>query len=349
MSEVPVRKKIMFYETNCIQCFKYANQDFINLDLEDCTLDGNVISILRERSNVPVILMFNGSTEKLNQLFRQLSYFNISNPIEIRFGNKVKVNKNDALEISSLRNNVKIAIVSEAVYDPTELNNWCLNLSDEEFKIVYDKIAVKRQALELLEEREIARSVYLRLSKKIDFNSMTDTSKMNFMYDWVLNHSSYDYDLIQADGNFKDDVDRTLGSDPCKVFKRGKGVCTGRSRLLKILLNNPYMRVNCYTAHGLCGHLEHEWNEFIDENGRVFAYDISYKLKHVDDITKCNKGHHNIVHNHVVESSINGGQFAPSSLSPRRNSSSQQAISPLPPRRNSSLQKAIPPLPPRKH
>lgn len=339
MSEIPKRKKIIFYETDDIQCFKYTNQNFINLYLDDCLLDSSVISILRQRRNIPIILTYNGSIENLNKLFRQLSFHLISNPIEIRFGSKFKVNKNSILELSSLRDNVKISIVSEAANDPSELNNWCLNLSDDEFKIVYDKIAVKKNAIDLLKQREIARKVYLRLSKTIDFNSMTDTSKMNFMFDWVSKNFSYDYDLIQSDGNYKDGVDRALGSDPGKVFERGKGVCTGRSRLLKILLNNPYLRVNCYTARGHLRHLEHEWNEFIDEQGRVYAYDISYSIKHVDDITESNKGHHNIEHSHVVDSRISGGNFEPPSLPPRKNFTTHKIKSP----------KIIPSLPPRTH
>lgn len=331
MRELPQRERTCIYEASGVKCFQYTDRNLIDLYLDNHYLNKKVINILQQRTDVPVSLYFKGSIKTLNQLFGQLSQDDLSNHIEIKLDKTVKIKKNTNLELENLSDNVKIHVDTDR--DFCEFENWCLNLSDHDFNIVSGMFAVPEQAIKLCERRQLAKQVYLFLSQNVHFSKMTATEKMDYMFDWVVKNTSYDMDLIQADGNLRDDVDWSLGSDPVQVFKRKKGVCTGRSKLLKILLNNPYMGVNCYMADGYSGHLQHRWNEFIDENGDVYAYDLSYGIKHVSDITKCGIDHHDVKHSHVVNSILESGQFS----SP-----------PMPPRKGPVLQK-LPPLPPRNH
>lgn len=324
MVELPERRRTCLYETDGIKCFQYDRRGLIELYLDNCGLNRDLIEILRQRIDVPIILHYDGTLDNLNELLSELSQPLVLNPTEIRLNDNVKIPRNASLEFRNLRDNVKINIVSETVKDSKELNSWCLNLSDDDFKNLYGKIAGREQARMLCEQRELAKQVYLFLSRTIDFSRMTATQKMDYMFNWVRNNISYDMGLIQADGNYREDVDRSLGYDPYKVFVRGKGVCSGRSRLLKILLNNPYMGVNCYTANGYSDHLEHEWNEFIDESGRVYAYDLSFGIMHEEDITKNKIDHHDVEHSHIVEAMLNSGQFAPPPLPERRNTAVQK-------------------------
>lgn len=324
MVELPERRRTCLYETDSIKCFQYDGKDLIELYMDNCGLDRNLIEILRQRIDVPIVLNYDGTLDNFNELLSELSQPLVFNPTEIRLNDNVKIPKNAVLKFKDLRENVKINIVSEAMKDSKELNSWCLNLSDDDFKNLYGKIAVREQARMLCEQRELAKQVYLFLSQTIDFSRMTATEKMDYMFNWVENGISYDVGLIQADGNYRDDVDRSLGYDPYKVFVRGKGVCSGRSRLLKILLNNPYMGVNCYTANGYSDKLEHEWNEFIDESGSVYAYDLSFGIKHEEDITKNEIDHHAVEHSHIVEAMLDNEQFAPPPLPQRRNTAVQK-------------------------
>lgn len=179
-----------------------------------------------------------------------------------------------------LPSNIKISLEeSHTANPPHDMQTYFLNLSDEEFDAILSKIYSRKDVYDKLKiERDIAKRVYLELSKKHNFSVMTSKQKMDFMFDWVRNKYEYDYSQLESDGNYRMDADRSLSSDPIEVFRRGKGVCTGRSRLLKILLNNPYMNVQCYTVLGKYNdRLPHEWNEFVDENNQVWEYDLSFR------------------------------------------------------------------------
>ena len=355
LPDLPNSKRTI-YATNNICCKQHINTNNIYIQLRNCILDRNIITLLHQINNAPVILYFDGNIENLNRLFRQLSFPIITNHVEIQLRD-VNINKNSILELDNLRSNVKINAVNVGLRDSTELNTWCLNLSDKDFKIVYDKFKNKKLAMKLAEERNLAKSVYLNLSQKVDFSKMTATQKMNFMFDWVAKNTKYAHEFTGTDGNWKNGIALEQGYDPCQVFKNRKGVCSGRSRLLKVLLNNPYMKVDCYTTTGeIVGPtgktLAHEWNEFFDEKGNVYAYDISYGIKHVNDITENNYGHHNIKHNHIINSLLNTEQAisTPPALPPRLNT--EQAISTppaLPPRNEiKNKKKSLTLLPPRR-
>ena len=45
--------------------------------------------------------------------------------------------------------------------------------------------------------------------------------------------------------------------------------------MLKLLLNNYYMKVPCFLVKGMSGRLQHTWNEIILEDDSVIDLDIS--------------------------------------------------------------------------
>lgn len=335
MKEVPLTK----HEFIISDHEKYSiHGDLLVLYISTESLSQKTIRLLNSYRGKIEIIPTNYDYKTLNKLLCDCSNLVADNNIVIYlsgYNKNLKIRKNEPLLFGILPSNIKIDVCSH-VYPAFELQTWFLNLSDKAFLSIYDKIYQKEQADNIRMEREIAKNVYSQLLKKYDFSKMTATEKMNIMYRWVRNNFEYDVSLIQADGNYKEGIDISLGSNPIKVFTRGKGVCTGRSRLLAILLNNPYMNVECYTVDGEHGTLQHEWNEFIDENGQVWEYDLSYGEMH-------EKMEGTFGKTHIMDE--NSRNFAvKDSLTARKNSGF--STPPLPQRKN--LGNSLPPLPPRK-
>ena len=64
--------------------------------------------------------------------------------------------------------------------------------------------------------------------------------------------------------------------DAIETFKRGRGVCEGRSNLLTLVTNNPLLNLRCITAEGKLGTTGHAWNQFITDNNDIRNYDLSF-------------------------------------------------------------------------
>lgn len=63
--------------------------------------------------------------------------------------------------------------------------------------------------------------------------------KIKVIYNWCCENIAYYVTVIKSDSSLK--RDRKDSQDPIFTFNIRKGVCEGRTRLLKVLLNNYYM------------------------------------------------------------------------------------------------------------
>ena len=195
----------------------------------------------------------------------------ILNITNMRFGNGV------ALNIESLPSNVKVSNVIDnkeqqelPFYGDNSFDYWILNCNDRDYETVISKLTPKsrQRAIKL---RNIAFNFYRFVPEEIKKASIKE--KSDYTYHWCCQNIEYDFGGTMPDGSFN--YERRDTQDPIMTFERRKGVCAGRAALLKILLNNYYMRVPCFLTLGMAENLQHEWNEVIDENGAVFEYDIS--------------------------------------------------------------------------
>lgn len=321
--EIPKRT---FYYINTNAKYSYnKNVNTIYLYLDNTSIDLDVLNFINQNRECEFVIYFKGSVQNFNKLLNYLT--NNPTPRSVTIHPNVNVKKNTFLAIDDLPSNVKIFFTSSTNNNEDSLIEWVLNLSDRDFSIVERVIANEGNKIHLRKEREIAKIVFKHLSREVDFSHMSDTEKMNYMYDWVRRNIEFDFSLVDSNG-FREGVDRTLGSDPVKVFSNKKGVCSGRSRLLRILTNNPYLKVNCFVTSGLInygGDKEHEWNAFLDEHGQIFYYDLSFsKVRHVKDLST-HPNNYRISSEHFLIEEIK--KKTPPDLPRRR-------ILPLPPRKN---------------
>lgn len=75
--------------------------------------------------------------------------------------------------------------------------------------------------------------------------------KIKVIYNWCCENIAYYVTVIKSDSSLK--RDRKDSQDPIFTFNIRKGVCEGRTRLLKVLLNNYYMWVPCFLVKGKSG------------------------------------------------------------------------------------------------
>lgn len=324
--EIPKRK--FFYLNDNVKYSYNMTAKLIILYLDNAPIDSSILNLILQNKDCEFKIYFTGSVKAFNELLTNLT--NNTTPKSVTIYPNINIKRNTFLAIDNLPNRVKINFTSSTNNNQDSLIEWVLNLSDMDFSIVEPHIADENNKKHLKQEREIAKTVFKHLSKRVDFSCMSDTEKMNFMYKWLRENISYDISLVNSSG-FKDDVDQSLGSDPVKVFFRQKGVCSGRSRLLKILTNNPYMNLNCFTVTGTIRYgqvKKHEWNAFIDENNQVYYYDTSFSgIEHIKDLNKTDKEYKIETQSFLVLDTLN--KACPPPLPRRR-------IPPLPPRRKES-------------
>ncbi len=171
-----------------------------------------------------------------------------------------------------------------------------------------------------------------------------------------------------------DDWGNPCYADPISTFESGVGVCTGRSRLIKLLLNNYYMQVPCYTIDGRACNMGHEWNEVWISDKEHFYYDINFGVRRlyqvpsghtVDDVKsdldiscekeiglysrKCQRQLHISRPLPKRQKNVTNGEVSRRPLPPRNNSGLQETRRPLPPRNSASNVQNTErrPLPPR--
>lgn len=216
-----------------------------------------------------------------NMLFNMLSVFPVDKNVIVDIS-KFSFSEKIAFDIEKLPNNVKItSLLNDTIEEQDEFSNesfesWALNCNNEDFELLITKLTFKT-AERISRLREIALNFYK--FSLVNVKNGTNSEKIEFTYKWCCDNIAYDITAIKSDGSLR--WDRKDSQDPIFTFNRRKGVCEGRARLLKVLLNNYYMRVPCFLVKGKSGNLQHTWNEAILDDDSVIDMDISKQMNRI--------------------------------------------------------------------
>lgn len=181
-----------------------------------------------------------------------------------------------SLDIDNLPDNVKLTSLIDRnlnenyIFSNQSFESWAMNSSEENFDLLVSKLTATTRK-RIIRMREICSNFYRFASGNLKTASCKE--KTTFAYNWCLSNIKYDISATNSDGTLKND--RKDSQDPIITFDKRMGVCEGRARLLKLLLNNYYMKVSCFLVKGMSGRLQHTWNEIILEDGSVIDLDIS--------------------------------------------------------------------------
>ena len=242
------------------------------------------INEIPENSNITIMLKIKSKpneTAGFNMLCNMLSTYPTKQRIiiditEMDFCEKV------SLDIDNLPNNIKISSLIDRnqnenyIFSNQSFESWAMNSNEENFRLLLSKLTPKSRE-RLIRMREICRNFYRFTSNNIKIAS--NEEKTLFAYNWCCDNIGYDSHATNSDGTLKND--RKDSQDPVVTFDKRLGVCEGRARLLKLLLNNYYMRVPCFLVKGMSGRLQHTWNEVVLEDGSTIDLDISKQSNRV--------------------------------------------------------------------
>jgi len=267
--------------------------NYLIIKSNKCFFDEDIITYINSiPSNLGITIVlelesFKNETAGINMLFDILSRNKTTNKIIIPIGNLV-FSSNCALDFENLPANVKVSNTFSINKGKDKFNGencfdwWFLKRDEDKFNLLLSKLS-NESMVRAKKLRTIANNFYRFIPNSIREGDAK--TKSDFVYDWCRKNIFYDNSATLEDGSLN--YDRVSSQDPIITFEERKGVCAGRARLFKVLLNNYYMQINCFLVRGLAGRLEHEWNEVIDENKKSIHYDISkennlHRITHAD-------------------------------------------------------------------
>lgn len=248
-------------------------------------------------------ISYEGSSNELNILLQQLAQIR-HNSIKLRI-NKCTINPYICLPFDLLNDKTTIDFEDSAKAG-SGFNEYLMNCNEVIFNMVINRLDYETKNRIILEKKYrdiILCEIYKFLeSKNKDINKMTNKQKMDFFF-WVINNNfDYDYSITKPDGSWNPDKSTQLGGTAKIVYERKKGICEGRSKLLKIVTNNNEIKLPCYIVDGKFGKDGHVWNEYIDDNGTIIEYDLSFnRICSLDHMEKNLPIYHNIIHEEPVE------------------------------------------------
>lgn len=267
-----------------IKCVSY-NSNYINVYLEKNEENdfSDLLDILEKYDNKTVNIHNFYSRNTLNRIIYLLS--NNSHKGNIVLNLLSKNNDNDIditydldnrryINIEIIPSNVKIIGFSNN-NKQNEFTTWAHNLSKVD-KLNLLKCLEENNKELFIKQEKIAVSFYKDIIKVcpniMDYNSF---DRFNIIFKYFKTKYPYASECLNING---DGV--KLGSewsqDAIETYKRGRGVCEGRANLLTLVTNNPIFNLRCVTVEGKYGHIDHVWNQFIDDNNIIRNYDLSF-------------------------------------------------------------------------
>ena len=251
---------------------KQRGPESIVYELNNTGLSKRQFDELRDPTKDNYIIIYTGDFKHLDFLFQQVA---CAKNKEIKISlMRVDVDKTVYLPFSILGPNTTI-MFNDSVNRESNFNNYLINLRGPE----YDAFTLHsnlEQVARLNGERRIQIEFLKSLRDALNGRNR-DYSKdelMNVIFNYVRDKYPYDMTIVGKHGEYTGAT--SVGSTALGTYERGAGVCSGRSKLIKLYTNNFGLEIPCYLAGGKHGSLDHMWNEYIDERGNVIEYDASY-------------------------------------------------------------------------
>lgn len=192
---------------------------------------------------------------------------------------------------------------SQNFHGVNSLDWWSLHANKKNYYNMLIKLIPKtRKRIEIL--NIIVRDFYMELKDIFpSLDNMNNLEKANLVFEYCSKTIKYDFNSITESSsctlNTRNDCD--YSSNPIETYFSNKEICIDKLRLMKLLLNNKYMKVPCFITTGYKPSGErHEWIEVYD-NGKRYYYDLSCNIKG-SPVTNNEKIEHNDFNLNGIES-----------------------------------------------
>lgn len=159
---------------------------------------------------------------------------------------------------ASAKKEMHIEEMPGRIYIPDEKLIWFSNQTLNSSK---NKIGAKNIE-EAIELKRTVKKYCDEIDRTYDVRKLDDFSRTLIAYDWIATNISFPirYTFFDKDGTQKLVPNApSYISEPYGTYKYKEGVCAGQTRLMKVLLNNPCMKVDATTMYGYCPIARHAW------------------------------------------------------------------------------------------
>lgn len=237
------------------------------------------INALPDGVKVIFNLGYSSNVTGLNLLLQAFTYNECNKDVIIDITH-VNMKNKDNIFLDDLPSNVKVSNTEAFSSIPnffgkSDFDYWLLNIDESRFCDLVEKLdsVSRKRALDL---QDIVYSFYAKNEDVLE--RLSDREKCDFVYAWLRKNTRFAGDRVET---LSTGEQRPIGaqiSDPIETYRTGQGVCTGRSRLFKALLNNRYLNVNCFLVDGSISLTGHEWCEVYFDDGCRLYYDANLPL-----------------------------------------------------------------------
>ena len=276
MPALPGTTEVSLYQAKYVYSERSASLrvDFFD-NLESFDLH-ELLSVINKFKPTSVMFCNIETVSLLNDLLRKTKHINI--PSMIRVGGVNIKSNNTVIDIESMNKNAKLHFIE----DDEEQNDFCtwahnLNPKDKTFL----RTCISDEQRRLFDKENMACN-YLcnKIKEEIPNIDLLDTrSKLEKIFDYIGTNYPYSSEVL-TDGGSRVRPGTQWSQNPMGTFEHKRGVCSGRSNLLKLVANSRHFNIPCYVVSGELGSISHAWNEVILD-GEVYEYDLSFNLKHV--------------------------------------------------------------------
>lgn len=258
-----LKEDILYFYADSFQCF-----------------DESIIDYINSLSNQVNIVVFRGKAEQnetasFNMFCDLLTRYSCNKRIVVDVGeNALTFGQGADLYFEDLPEYVKLSNVydfigSNIYIGKNSFDWWCLNLSEERFNKLLTKVTP------LTRDRMLKLDYLAKEAKRLFYSQtlhLDSKDKMDYVFAWFRKNIGLDKKAIKPGGGIKSG--HSYSQDQYQTYKRKLGVCAGRARLLKTMLNNRYMKVPCFVVSGYGLGDMHEWNALL-VGDEVLYYDLS--------------------------------------------------------------------------
>ena len=243
-----------------------------NVNLDNTGLSHKQFEYMKNHDSFYSI-WYSGDSKALNFLLQQISCLK-DRRIQLSLKG-VDINDDIYLPFHNLGPLTTLCFQDDPEY-ASSFNKYITNLLGIEynhFLLHVDKSIADR----LNKERDIQIKLLKRIKREAlsrDISCYSKDTLMKIIFDFIKSEYPYDTSITNEDGSANEFT--SLGSTAWGTYERGMGVCTGRSKLIKLVATSPEIKLPCYLADGKHGRLQHMWNEYITEKGEVVELDASF-------------------------------------------------------------------------
>lgn len=158
-----------------------------------------------------------------------------------------------------------------------EIAKGKININEEKLLWLSDNTLIKLQSK--VEDRiikdaynlkDVAKEFYKYVDNNYDVSKLSDYGKLLIAYEYVKNVLNINFaSRYTTTVNGKQELINphpSYISEPFGTYKNKEGVCEGQARLISVLLNNHFMKMDATTIGGKCNLGNHAWVGAVIDN-----------------------------------------------------------------------------------